>query len=95
MPLYAMICVDHKGSLELRQKVREEHLAYYRAPGSPVRLAGAVLDENGKPDGSLVIIECESQVAAEAFAEGDPFAKAGLFSSVSVKPWRLSIGAVG
>ena len=60
-----------------------------------MRIAGAVLDENGKPDGSLVIIECESQVAAEAFADGDPFAKAGLFSSVSVKPWRLAIGAVG
>jgi uncharacterized protein YciI len=94
MPLYAVICVDHKGSLDLRQKVREDHLAYYRTPGSPVRLAGAVLDENGKPDGSLVIIECESQAAAEAFADGDPFAKAGLFSSVSVKPWRLAIGAV-
>ncbi len=95
MPLYAMICTDHKGSIELRQKVRDEHLAYYRAPGSPVRLAGAVLDENGQPDGSLVIIECDSQVAAEAFAQGDPFAKAGLFSSVSVKPWRLALGAVG
>jgi uncharacterized protein YciI len=95
MPLYAMICIDHRGSLDLRQKTRDEHLAYYRAPGSPVRLAGAVLDDNGQPDGSLVIIECESQVAAETFAAGDPFAKAGLFSSVSVKPWRLAIGAVG
>jgi uncharacterized protein YciI len=92
MPLYAMICIDHKGSIELRQKIRADHLAYYRAPGSPVRLAGAVLDENGQPDGSLVIIECESQVAAEAFAEADPFAKAGLFSSVAVKAWRLAIG---
>jgi uncharacterized protein YciI len=94
MPLYAMICTDHKGSLALRQKVRDDHLAHYRSPGSPVRIAGATLDENGQPDGSLVIIECESQVAAEAFAASDPFAKAGLFSSVSVKPWRLAIGAV-
>jgi uncharacterized protein YciI len=95
MPLYAMICIDHKGSLELRQKVREDHLAYLRAPDSPVRLAGAVLDENGQPDGSLVIIECDSQVAAETFANSDPYAKAGLFSSVSIKPWRLAIGALG
>jgi uncharacterized protein YciI len=94
MPLYAMICADHKGSIELRQKVRDEHLAYCRAAGSLVRLAGATLDENGQPEGSLLIIECESQVAAEAFAQSDPYAKAGLFSSVSVKPWRLAIGAV-
>jgi uncharacterized protein YciI len=94
MPLYAMICIDHKDSLALRQKTRDEHLAYYRAPGSPVRLAGAVLDEHGQPDGSLVVIECESQAAAEAFAQADPFAKVGLFSSVSVKPWRLAIGSL-
>jgi len=95
MPYYAMICIDHKGSLELRAKVRDEHLAYYRAPETPIRMAGPLLDENGQPEGSLVILECDSQAAAEAFANADPYAKAGLFSSVSVKPWRLSIGAVG
>ncbi len=94
MPLYAIICTDHKGSLALRQKVREDHLAYFKTPGSPVRIAGAVLDEAGSPDGSLVIVDCESQAAAEAFAEKDPFARAGLFSSVSVKPWRLALGTV-
>ena len=94
MPLYALICVDHKGSLDLRQKSRESHLAYARAPGSPVKIAGAMLDEHGQPEGSLLIVECESQAAAEAFADADPYAKAGLFSSVSVKPWRLAIGAV-
>ena len=95
MPLYALICIDHKGSLELRQKTREDHLAYARAPGSPVKIAGAVLDEHGQPEGSLLILDCESQAAAEAFAAADPYARAGLFSSVSVKPWRLAIGAVG
>jgi hypothetical protein len=94
MPFYAINCIDHKGSLELRQKTRDEHLAYLRAAGSPVRLAGPVLDENGDPDGTLLIIECESQVAAETFAQNDPYAKAGLFSSVSIKPWRLGIGAL-
>jgi uncharacterized protein YciI len=94
MPLYALICMDHRGSLALRQKTRDDHLAYVRGPNSPVRLAGALLDEGGQPEGSLLVIECESQAAAETFAQGDPYAKAGLFSSISVKPWRLAVGAV-
>ena len=95
MPYYAMICIDHKDSVELRAKSRDGHLAYFRAAESTIRLAGPLLDEHGQPEGSLVILECENQAAAEAFAAGDPYAKAGLFSSVSVKPWRLAIGAVG
>ncbi len=95
MALYAVICTDHKGSSEIRQKTRESHLAYCRAAGTPVKLAGALLDENGQPEGSLLVIECDSIAAAEAFAAGDPYAKVGLFASVSVKPWRLAVGEVG
>lgn len=94
MPLYAVICIDHKGSLELRQKTREEHLAHCRAGSTPVKVAGALLDENGQPEGSLLILECEGIAAAEAFAAADPYARAGLFASVSVKPWRVVIGEI-
>jgi len=92
MPLYAMICIDHKGSLELRQKTRTEHLAYLRTQGAMVRVGGALLDEHGQPEGSLLILDCESQAAAETFANADPYAKAGLFSSVTIQPWRIAVG---
>jgi uncharacterized protein YciI len=95
MPLYAMICTDHRDSAALRAKTRDEHLAYARAEGSGVRLAGALLDEHGQPEGSLLIVECASQAAAEAFAKEDPYARQGLFASVLVRPWRLAVGAVG
>ncbi len=95
MPLYAMICVDHKGSLDLRQKTRDEHLAYLRSQSAVIRVGGALLDEHGQPEGSLLIIECEGQAAAEAFAAADPYAKAGLFSSVSIQPWRIAVGELG
>ena len=94
MPLYALICNDHRDSLDLRQKTRDAHLAYIRGLGSAVRLAGALLTENGSPEGSLLILDCDNQAAAEAIANGDPYTKAGLFSSVTVKPWRLAVGSL-
>jgi uncharacterized protein YciI len=40
------------------------------------------------PNGSLIIIELDSLEDAQAFAEGDPYNKAGLFDSVSIKSWK-------
>ena len=37
--------------------------------------------------GSLVVIEAPSLEAARAIAAGDPFAKAGLFERVEIRPW--------
>ena len=42
--------------------------------------------------GSLVILEVEDLAAAEAWAAGDPYANAGLFSSVEIRPWKKVIG---
>ncbi|EBU8132008.1 hypothetical protein DLM20_24945, partial [Salmonella enterica subsp. enterica serovar Java] len=50
--------------------------------------AGPFLDEVGKPNGSLVVIDVADRSAAEAFAANDPYARAGLFESVEIKPWN-------
>ena len=42
-------------------------------------------------NGSLVVIEAASLEAARAIAAGDPFAKAGLFASVEIRPWRWTM----
>ena len=57
-----------------------------------MRLAGPFMDAAGQSVGSLLLIEVEDQAAAEAFAAADPYAQAGLFASVEVKPWRAVIG---
>ena len=38
--------------------------------------------------GSLLILDLADQAAADAFAAGDPYARAGLFESVTIHPWR-------
>ena len=91
MALYAVTCLDKPGSLELRLANRPDHLAYAQTSGK-VRLAGPFLDADEKPCGSLLLIEAGSLEEAQGFAAADPYAKAGLFSEVSVRPWRPAIG---
>ncbi len=87
--LFALTCLDHPNSLELRLANRPAHLDYLNAFLAQVIVAGPLLDDAGeKPVGSLLVMEFADRAAAEAFAAGDPYAKAGLFQSVSIRPYR-------
>ena len=89
--LFAVICDDKPGALEIRKENRPPHLAYLEESGV-VQQAGAFLDADELPCGSLVIVDVPDLAAAQAWAAGDPFAKVGLFAKVEVRPWRRVIG---
>lgn len=86
--LFALICTDKPGSLAIRQASRPTHLDYLRAREGDVHFGGPLLDPEGNPCGSLLLIEAADRAAAEAFAAGDPYAKAGLFESTVIRPIR-------
>ena len=89
--LFALICTDKPGSLDLRQKVRPDHLAYLESLGSAMKAAGPFTGDDGKPTGSLVVIEAVDRAGVEVIAANDPYAKAGLFASVDIRPWKWLI----
>ncbi|MEH6720666.1 MAG: YciI-like protein [Aurantimonas endophytica] len=89
--LYALLCDDKPNSLQLRMDTRAEHLAHLNGLGDALKFAGPFLDENDKPCGSMVVIEAESREAAKAIADRDPYAVAGLFETVTVRPWSWAI----
>ncbi|AHF85989.1 YciI-like protein [Rhizobium beringeri] len=88
--LFALLCKDKPGHLNVRMDTRPthiEHLNKLNAEGT-LKIAGPFLDDDGKPCGSLIIVEAESKEAARALADADPYAKAGLFESVDVKAYN-------
>jgi uncharacterized protein YciI len=88
--LFALLCKDKPGHLNVRMDTRPthiEHLNKLNAEGT-LKIAGPFLDDDGKPCGSLIIVEAESKEAARALADADPYAKAGLFDSVDVKAYN-------
>ena len=90
---FVITCVDKPGSLELRAATREAHLGYLRAAGAALKLAGPMLDEQGRPIGSLLVVEAADEAGAQAFADEDPYAKAGLFERVEIRPFKTVLGA--
>jgi uncharacterized protein YciI len=90
--LYALICTDKPDGLKVRLANRPDHVAYLKSLGDTLVIAGPFTREDGETmNGSLVVIEAASLEAARAIAAGDPFAKAGLFASVEIRPWRWTM----
>lgn len=86
--LFALISADKPGSLELRLATRPQHLAYLQAYIDRLVEAGPLLDQEGRPCGSLVIIDVKDRAEAEGFAVEDPYTKVGLFESTIIRGWR-------
>ncbi len=89
--LFAFICTDKANSVELRMKLRPDHLVYLGGLKDTLKAAGPFLDDAGQPTGSLVIVEADDMDAAAMIARADPYAIGGLFSSVEIKAWRWAV----
>ena len=86
----ALICIDKAGALQTRLDNRSAHLAHIETSGV-VEMAGPFLD-NGVMVGSLIILDVADLAAAQAWADADPYAQAGLFQSVQIREWKKVIG---
>jgi uncharacterized protein YciI len=92
--LYALICTDKPNSLGLRKAKRPEHVDYLQSLGDVLVIAGPFTEANGQTmNGSLIVVEAPSLETAQEIAAGDPFAQAGLFASVEIRPWIWTLNS--
>ncbi len=91
MPHYALFCIDKPDSSELRKATRDDHLSYVAQTGV-VEQAGALLDEEERMIGSLIILDVPDMAAAQHWGGNDPYFMAGLFQSVTLHRWKKVVG---
>ncbi|SBW09843.1 Protein conserved in bacteria [uncultured Alphaproteobacteria bacterium] len=85
--LYAVICLDKPGSAEVRLANRAAHLEY--AAKLPLVVGGPMLSDDGEGMvGSLLVLEAPDRASLDKTLAEDPYAKAGLFESVTVRPYK-------
>lgn len=96
---YAVISEDVADSLPLRKKSRGAHLSRLKALVAEGRLLVAGphpaidAEEPGAAGftGSLVIVDFPSLEQARAWAEADPYVEAGVYSKVTIKPFKRAL----
>lgn len=94
--LFVIACTDKPGCQHVRLDNRPAHVDYLKAQGTRIFAAGPTTTEDGGAmTGSVIILEVADYAAAEDFAKNDPYAKAGLFDTVSIRPWKKVLPADG
>ncbi len=85
--------IDAEGKSDERAAHREEHLVYLNAFNDNILAAGPYTDPaNGQDRGSMFLVSFDRLEDAKAFADDDPFTKAGMFSELQVWPWHQRLG---
>jgi uncharacterized protein YciI len=96
--LFAVWATDLPARLSARQSVREEHRARLRAPPFPglrVLLAGPLLGGDEQTmNGTLLIVEAASVDDVQRFVESDPYARAGVYGDVDIRPFHCGLGSL-
>ena len=83
-------CTDKPDSANIRTTNRPAHLDFVKRHRDSVFVAGPTLTQDGEGmNGSLMIVDFPDRAMVSAFAMADPYAKAGLFESVIIKPWKM------
>ena len=94
--LYCIVSTDVADSLPLRQGARPAHLERLRVLQGEGRLVLAgphpAIDSDDPGEagftGSLIVAEFVDLEQAKAWADADPYVAAGVYASVSVKPFK-------
>lgn len=86
---YLMRCLHHPGQDAARDTHRPAHREWVGSGGNglvSVLIGSALLNEAGEGSGNFGILEAKSAEDARAFAEGDPFARAGIVAQIEITP---------
>jgi hypothetical protein len=89
---FVALCADKPDALHIRLDTRPRHVEWLAAHSAQVKVAGPFLDAQDQMIGSMLILDCVNEKEARALLASDPYAHAGLFASVELRPWRWVIG---
>lgn len=94
MPLFVIHCFDKPGHLQVRLDTRSAHLEYAKEWEEHMVIGGPLLTPDGQGMvGSMIIMDLPDLQAAYDWCANDPYGRAGLFESVTVRPYRGLLGS--
>ena len=87
--LFVIHMIDRPNSADLRAANADAHRAYVGAHLDTMYLGGPLRSDDGQADiGSLIIEDFADRDAARAFMADEPYHRAGLFESVTIRAFH-------
>jgi len=87
--MYAVICFDRPDSAALRDAHRAAHMEFLNGNAARIVYGGPLKNAaDGPSTGALMVLDCATREEAEALIGADPFKRAGVYESVSVRAFK-------
>ncbi len=83
--------MDPDGGTQRRDANIEPHMEFLRQQRDVIRFSGPLIAEDGAAVGGLCLIDAPDRAAAQAWIDGEPFCKAGVFNDVTITRWSSSM----
>jgi hypothetical protein len=95
MNQYLVTAYDYTdpGALQRRMNVRPSHFdgaKYLKENGSFI-LGGAILNEEGKMIGSVMILQFETEEALEQWKQNEPYITQKIWEKFEIKPFKVAV----
>ena len=82
---------DGAGMLEKRMEVRPRHLEGMAKLGRHIITAGGLLDEAGKPKGSVLVLNFDTRAELDDYLANEPYVLEHVWETVDVDPINVVI----
>lgn len=83
--------MDPDGGTQRRDANIEPHMEFLREQRGVIRFSGPLIAEDGAAVGGLCLIDAPDRAAAQAWIDGEPFCKAGVFNDTTITRWSSSM----
>ena len=82
---------DGENMLEKRMAVRPRHLEGMAKLGKHIVCAGGLLDDEGKPNGSVLVLDFEERAALDEYLKNEPYVTEQVWEKIDVEPLNVVI----
>ena len=90
--IYCFVCKDGPEGARLRKELLDVHLEHIAKVESRIPVGGPVAGPDGKYCASIIMIDAESEQDAWSLFNEDPYAKAKIWQSIEVLPFKAVVG---
>ena len=88
---FIITAYDGENMLEKRMAVRPRHLEGMAKLGKHIVCAGGRMDDEGKPRGSVLILDFEDRAAVDDYLRNEPYVMENVWEKIEVKPLNVVI----
>ena len=88
---FVITAYDGENVFDKRMAVRPRHLEGMQKLIDHIVCAGGLLDQAGKPKGSVLVMDFEDRAELDAYLAEEPYVVEGVWDKITVEPMNVVI----